>query len=151
MAIILVDIDRLAAINAQRGYEAGTAAIVAMTTALRKNLRSDDEVHRIDGGGFVAILDNSNYRGAHKAVSRVQAAMERLAAFPLRVKIGMAAFPDDGEDLDSLLHTADSRLYNSRPGQGAAAVPPASPPKAPRKRPRPEPDPGQGALDLDPN
>ena len=158
MAVIMVDLDHLSHINQQRGFEAGNAAILAMTLALRRNLRCGvtrgshqiDQVYRTDGGGFFAILPGADYTGARTAVLRVQEALDQLAGFPLQVRIGMAAYPDDGEDLEQVLLAAGSRLFNAQAGHGRDAVPPVAPP-SPRRRHSRVPNPAQGSLDLDHN
>jgi diguanylate cyclase (GGDEF)-like protein len=82
--------------------------------AIQKNVREGDLVVRYGGDEFVALFPDKGTR-----LETFQGRLKRhLKTFhiagsgiPLRVSLGMARFPADGEDLDALFAVADARMY----------------------------------------
>jgi diguanylate cyclase (GGDEF)-like protein/PAS domain S-box-containing protein len=116
-ALCFIDLDRFKTINDTLGHDAGDSLLKTMATRLRGALRENDLVARLGGDEFVVLLE-----GATGAAELSQIAAKLLAAVgePLSLRacsflvtgsIGIAVFPDDGDDAASLLQHADAAMY----------------------------------------
>lgn len=125
-AILMVDMDGLKAINDTLGHRAGDLALRELAHRLRAGARLSDTVARLGGDEFAALLTPIEPgTGTETAVTRLLQQIEAPftvddTAVPLRASIGAARFPEDGRNLDALLHLADQRMYTvkqSRPNR----------------------------------
>jgi len=121
LALVFVDSDHLKLINDQHGHLSGDRSLQAVAQVMRDALRSSDELARIGGDEFAALL-------LEAAPDRALAVSERLQRFvrgmrltsdhgepiPLTISIGVALFPHDGADAMSLLRAADLALYDAK-------------------------------------
>ncbi len=124
VAVVLVDLDGLKTINDTEGHAAGDRAIVGIASALRSALRDSDQVFRIGGDEFVALLPLTTGEA-------VPATMRRARQLDApSFSWGAATAPVDGGDLDTLLAKADERLYAAR----RAARGPSRPRRIPASR-----------------
>jgi diguanylate cyclase (GGDEF)-like protein len=106
--VIAIDLDGLKGINDLRGHAAGDAAIVGLAAALRAALRDTDQIFRIGGDEFVAILPRTEAAGAGDLLAR-------MAQFQApRFSWGAADTIQDGSTLEAILDIADKRLYAQR-------------------------------------
>jgi diguanylate cyclase (GGDEF)-like protein/PAS domain S-box-containing protein len=117
VAVMLIDLDRFKQINDSLGHHAGDVVLCAVAARLKHCLRSGDTVARMGGDEFVILLpDVDGTRQAERVADKllramvepVQAGPHRLAVTP---SIGIACWPDDGEDLSTLLRNADTAMY----------------------------------------
>ena len=121
LALLLLDCDRLKAINDRHGHPAGDRALEKVADLLRRSLRETDETARIGGDEFAALLLNADPALTRKVTDRLQADIEDLlvvtgegAAMDITVSTGVAFFPSDAEDGDTLLRRADEALYRAK-------------------------------------
>lgn len=120
VALVMLDLDNFKAVNDEHGHQAGDHVLRKAAHSLSRGLRATDTVARVGGDEFAWILP---------AISGRQAAAimmgKLLASVPPRfhagrksievgVSAGMALFPDDGEDIDSLMRIADVELYAAK-------------------------------------
>ncbi len=120
LALLFIDLDDLKAINDARGRPQGDAALLATAARIRRALRSSDCLARVAGDEFAVVTANIN--GVNDAVKLG----ERLTVWlgialpddewtlPLRVSIGVAVFPDHGDDVTSLMQAADWAMYAAK-------------------------------------
>ena len=91
-----------------------------MALRLQKHTRDMDTVARVGGDEFVVLM--TNLRGtadARVGADKLQAALNqpfelRGKPYPLRASIGIAIFPDDGEQPLQLLKHADAAMYETK-------------------------------------
>jgi diguanylate cyclase (GGDEF)-like protein len=120
LAVLILDMNGLKAINDHHGHRAGDAAIVEVATRVTAQSRQGDTVARIGGDEFGVLMHRvDSADGARKACIRYVEAVQMPFApegmtLPLAVSAGHALFPDDGEDAASLLETADRRMYEMK-------------------------------------
>ncbi len=136
LALVLFDVDGLKLHNDTQGHRAGDRALVSLAEGIEAEVRASDQVFRIGGDEFVAVLPVASTADVADVVARI--ARRTVPRFTW----GAAVAPDDGTDVDTLLATADRRLYAVRAGQdaGARAEPLSgragrSGPPSPRRRP----------------
>jgi diguanylate cyclase (GGDEF)-like protein/PAS domain S-box-containing protein len=116
-AVLFIDLDRFKVINDSLGHEAGDALLVEIGNRLRQNLRSSDVVARLGGDEFVVILEHTaDGQGIEAVTHSLLAALRR----PLQLcghechttaSIGIATYPADGTDVQTLTKNADIAMY----------------------------------------
>jgi diguanylate cyclase (GGDEF)-like protein len=119
-ALLLIDLDRFKQINDTLGHDAGDALLVEISARLRRAVRSDDQVARLGGDEFAVILQNADNaeeierictRIADSFTNKVQFNGIQIAA---STSVGVAVFPEDGDQEDSLYKSADVALYEAK-------------------------------------
>ena len=119
-ALLFVDLDRFKNINDQHGHLVGDEALKACCNRMLGSVRSSDSVGRIGGDEFVILLDNvSDIAGvleiAHKIKEAVSLPINTHGIkVALSVSIGIALFPDDAQDDETLLKRADLAMYQAK-------------------------------------
>ncbi|MCB1018970.1 MAG: GGDEF domain-containing protein [Acidobacteria bacterium] len=119
LSLALVDLDSFKAINDRFGHPKGDDCLLAVANMLQGRLRRPgDVVARYGGDEFAVILPNTSESGAYAVLDAIRESVEQLSLPPasaLTVSIGVASrIPDDNPTRDSLLQTADERLYAAK-------------------------------------
>jgi diguanylate cyclase (GGDEF)-like protein/PAS domain S-box-containing protein len=120
LAVMFVDLDHFKSINDTLGHEAGDELLLEMARRLRANVRDDDTVARIGGDEFTIIL--AELRQPEDAVTVAEKLIKAVeqplsiagTSVEVSASIGIALFPDDGADAESLLRNADSAMYRAK-------------------------------------
>ena len=119
-AVLLLDIDHFKRLNDTFGHLAGDAALKHTARVLEGHLREGDEAARYGGEEFAIILPGADAAGAAPLAERVRAAIEGSqvvfegARLAVTVSIGVAAWPEDGREIETLLAAADRALYAAK-------------------------------------
>jgi len=120
VAVMFVDLDHFKTINDTLGHTAGDELLLEMSRRLRACIRDDDTVARIGGDEFTIILSDLRHPEdaaavAQKILETVQIPLS-ISGMPIEVtaSIGIALFPVDGNDPESLLRNADSAMYRAK-------------------------------------
>jgi len=130
LAVLFVDLDDLKQINDQHGHAKGDAALKATAARIRRALRPGDFLARLAGDEFVVLsTDVSTPEEAMKVGERLTvwlgiALPEDEWRDAIQASIGVAVFPDHGEDVRALVHAADMAMYRAKafPNDGAIRV-----------------------------
>ena len=122
VAILFMDLNRFKVINDGMGHEVGDEVLRVVGQRLSRCLRASDTVARLGGDEFSAVVEGIIQLADLDAVaSKLEACLSR----PVRVRetdltvgasIGVALYPDDGADADTLLRHADSAMYAAKRG-----------------------------------
>jgi diguanylate cyclase (GGDEF)-like protein len=118
--IIYVDIDHFKRLNDTHGHAAGDAALRHMATIFQSHIRGRDLVARMGGEEFAVWLPGTPQSEGVAVAERIRRSVETLswmwagAVWPLTVSCGVAAVPDDAQDVDNLLMLADKALYHAK-------------------------------------
>jgi len=117
LAIMFVDLDRFKEINDRLGHAAGDAVLCETSRRLREALRDSDTVARLGGDEFIVLLAETAEHGdaakvAEKMLSRMALPFD-LPGETARIgaSIGIAQFPKDGDDAETLIGAADTAMY----------------------------------------
>ena len=120
VAVMFIDLDHFKTINDTLGHTAGDELLLEMAQRLKHCVRDDDTVARLGGDEFTIILDGLRepedaLTVAQKILDAVQAPLT-IAGTPIAptASIGIALFPVDGADPESLLRNADSAMYRAK-------------------------------------
>jgi diguanylate cyclase (GGDEF)-like protein len=117
-SVLVLDLDNFKQVNDTRGHSTGDAVLCRVVECLREVVRPSDAVGRLGGDEFAVLLPEATETEASAVAARINDALAGEAP----CSIGVAGFPLDGNDLDSLLRDADTRLYASRRGRAGRAV-----------------------------
>ncbi len=118
IALLLVDVDRLKAINDRLGHAAGDVAIVSTAEKLRKSFRATDTIARLGGDEFAVLLDDVDPPAALDRVRGLLARLQEPVPFgagqlDITASVGVA-FPRSDGDRDRLLRDADTAMYHAK-------------------------------------
>ena len=117
LAVVFIDLDNFKFINDSLGHAAGDELLKEVAVRLCACLRSSDTVARLGGDEFVLII-NDHYQ-VSTVISLLGRVMQKicspvsLAGRELHVgaSLGVAMYPEDGDDAQSLLKHADAAMY----------------------------------------
>jgi diguanylate cyclase (GGDEF)-like protein len=120
MAVLLMDLDGFKHINDTLGHSIGDGVLQAFARRLRACVRGEDTVARLGGDEFVVVVEGLNSReGAGRVAQAVNGAMRDDLNFQgttlqLTASIGVAMFPHDGDDVDTLIRHAEIAMYGAK-------------------------------------
>jgi diguanylate cyclase (GGDEF)-like protein len=106
-AVFTIDIDGFKSINDTYGHQAGDRALVNLARALTSELRSEDELYRIGGDEFAAVVDVQRAEEALGVADRLVAAARSVGQ---TISIGVA-IQREGESAEETLSRADTAMY----------------------------------------
>ena len=121
VGLIILDVDFFKRINDTFGHAAGDTVLIALSSLLQSNVRSEDLVCRIGGDEFVIILPEASRK---IALQRAEAIRSAAAALRLAVgtrtldeislSMGVAIFPEQANSSEEFLRQADQALYRAK-------------------------------------
>jgi diguanylate cyclase (GGDEF)-like protein/PAS domain S-box-containing protein len=120
MAVIFIDLDRFKNINDSLGHAVGDRLLVEMARRLRAAVRASDTVSRLGGDEFVVLLPDLDHadHAAHLAEKLLQVIAEQFdidgRELSVTPSLGIALYPADGADPETLLKNADAAMYHAK-------------------------------------
>ena len=133
-ALLFVDLDDFKGINDRHGHDVGDAVLVEIAARLNASVRASDTVVRYGGDEFVVLLnDMASESDVGAAAEKMRALVERPIVIGdcethTGISIGWALCPANGTDTETLLKTADQRMFQdkTRRKQNRTGTPAAS-------------------------
>ncbi len=121
LATVVCDLDGFKQINDKLGHLAGNKVLELFARKLNLSCREYDFASRMGGDEFVVVAPRLNRDAAGEMSERVRAvaadsAQEVCPEVTLSASVGVAFYPDDGEDAEQLLVAADKRMYAMKKG-----------------------------------
>ncbi|HWH20339.1 MAG TPA: GGDEF domain-containing protein [Solirubrobacterales bacterium] len=114
LALLIVDLDDFKGVNDRYGHQAGDTVLQEAARHALSVLRSTDTLARIGGDEFAIVAPGAHGEGAARLAESVRAAIalgEAGEDFPTpSASVGWAVFPDDGQDFETLMRSADDRM-----------------------------------------
>ena len=119
LAVLFIDLDRFKQVNDSLGHPAGDALLRCIAERLQRELRASDIAGRLSGDEFVIVLPQCDADHATATVERLQALLAEPCqiadvALASSASVGIAMFPADGHDMETLLHRADMAMYQAK-------------------------------------
>jgi diguanylate cyclase (GGDEF)-like protein/PAS domain S-box-containing protein len=120
LAVMFVDLDLFKRINDSLGHAAGDKLLQQVAIRIVACVRRSDTVARIGGDEFVVLLSQVGH--AEDAVFIARKILTSLAApylidqklLQINASIGVSTYPDDGTDSETLIHRADTAMYEAK-------------------------------------
>jgi diguanylate cyclase (GGDEF)-like protein/PAS domain S-box-containing protein len=119
-SIAFIDLDNFKLINDSLGHEVGDQVLKIAGERLAGCVREGDTVSRVGGDEFVLLVaDHDRDESVFRIVQRIIGAIAepfliQSREFKVTCSVGVASFPRDGEDADTLLRNADTALYRAK-------------------------------------
>lgn len=123
LAVLILDMDGLKPINDRFGHRAGDAALRQVAARILAVSRQSDTVARLGGDEFGIVLyrvsdrDGATQQGVRLAESIAASFSFEQREIELGASIGVAVFPEDGDDIEILVEKADQNMYAVKRGR----------------------------------
>ena len=120
LSIVMIDCDNLKTVNDTHGHEAGNRLLQHAVRCIREELRGSDVLARFGGDEFIALLPETESRGAREMGERIRRAIEgtnmdvRGGEIHTTVSVGVASYPLDGGSLEVIIDKADRAMYKAK-------------------------------------
>jgi diguanylate cyclase (GGDEF)-like protein len=118
MSAILLDLDHFKQINDTFGHERGDEVLAALGALMRSELRGSDFAGRSGGEEFIVMLPDTDRAGALRVAEHLRQAMHSLSvpgvSRAITASFGVATYPDDALDGETLMRLADRALYAAK-------------------------------------
>jgi diguanylate cyclase (GGDEF)-like protein/PAS domain S-box-containing protein len=117
IAILFIDLDRFKAINDSLGHTIGDKLLLEVSKRIKQAIRHNDVVGRLGGDEFLVIMDNLlNPEDASIKAKNILSVLHTEFLIEgkelyISASIGISLFPDDGEQVDSIIKAADIAMY----------------------------------------
>jgi diguanylate cyclase (GGDEF)-like protein len=119
-SLMVIDIDHFKKYNDTYGHLAGDEVLSRLASVFKESIRSSDYAARYGGEEFIVMLPEIGPEQGVEAAERIrhQVAEQRFGneGEPIKVTIsvGVASYPDNGEDAESVIKKADEALYEAK-------------------------------------
>jgi diguanylate cyclase (GGDEF)-like protein len=120
VAVMFIDLDNFKEINDTLGHDVGDDLLVQVAGRLQEQVRESDTVARLGGDEFVVVLpDINNQVRATRVAENILSAIgspftSGLHTLRTTPSIGIAIFPADGKDVQTVIKNADAAMYRAK-------------------------------------
>jgi diguanylate cyclase (GGDEF)-like protein/PAS domain S-box-containing protein len=123
VAVLILDLDHFKEVNEAFGMQAGDRLLEQVGPRLRSEIGAEDMVARLSGDEFAVLLTNTDATAATVKAQCLLEALERPFEvegqhLDVAISIGIAIFPNDGQDANTLLRRADIALFVAKQPRG---------------------------------
>ncbi|NIR47489.1 diguanylate cyclase [candidate division KSB1 bacterium] len=122
VSVFMIDIDHFKQYNDRNGHPAGDTVLKTIARLLKDNVRNIDIAARYGGEEFALVLIETGKSAAKIVAEKIRKLVENHSfaheAFQpngkITISVGVATFPEDGQDFDKIVNMADQRLYRAK-------------------------------------
>jgi len=120
IAVIFVDLDRFKEINDSLGHFIGDKVLIETAQRMKNKLRESDTISRLGGDEFAIIInDLESLESLPEIIEHINNSLEKPVLIEnnslyIRMSAGIAIYPNDARDTQSLLKYADSAMYKAK-------------------------------------
>ncbi|ASV98764.1 putative bifunctional diguanylate cyclase/phosphodiesterase [Paraburkholderia aromaticivorans] len=120
VAVLFVDLDGFKKVNDTAGHEAGDSLLCSVAGRLSACISPEDTLARVGGDEFVIVV--SAYENTAQLIGLARRILDMIAEpfavadneYYLGASIGISRFPEDGQDVATLMRNADSAMYHAK-------------------------------------
>ncbi|PRX30014.1 diguanylate cyclase/phosphodiesterase [Paraburkholderia sp. BL18I3N2] len=120
VAVLFVDLDGFKKVNDTAGHEAGDTLLCSVAERLSACISPEDTLARVGGDEFVIVI--SAYENTAHLIGLARRILDMIAVpfavadneYYLGASIGISRFPEDGQDVATLMRNADSAMYHAK-------------------------------------
>nr|WP_060987347.1 EAL domain-containing protein [uncultured Acidovorax sp.] len=117
-ALLFLDLDRFKQVNDTQGHAAGDALLSEVAQRLTQGLRARDLIARLSGDEFVLLLSECTteqaVQSAHRVLHDIAQPLDIFGQTHVpHASLGIAMFPNDGDNIDTLLRHADQAMHQA--------------------------------------
>ncbi len=141
LAVVVLDVDGLKAVNDTYGHKAGDLLLATVGRLLVQYTRTCDLPARIGGDEFGIVMPETDKSAAFAVANRLQRSLESASVFEengkrlkLNISLGVSGYPWGGDDVDAIVQWADTYMYAAKAVRRGETY--ASPPTSHRSRKR---------------
>ena len=122
-ALLFLDLDKFKYVNDTLGHDVGDSLLKVVATRIKDCVRKSDDVFRLSGDEFTILLnDFTDDVDVVKVAEKIREAVARPYHIKdheiyITISIGISVYPDDGEDVESLVKNADMAMYAAKEEQ----------------------------------
>jgi diguanylate cyclase (GGDEF)-like protein/hemerythrin-like metal-binding protein/PAS domain S-box-containing protein len=123
LALFFIDLDQFKPINDELGHDVGDWVLQVAAQRMIESVRESDTVARIGGDEFAVLLQSiTTWQDARNVAEKIRTALNSPFITPAGVtliiscSIGVALYPDNGNNQRDLLHAADEAMYRAKKG-----------------------------------
>jgi diguanylate cyclase (GGDEF)-like protein/PAS domain S-box-containing protein len=119
LAVLFLDLDHFKNVNDTLGHRIGDALLIEVAKRLKSAMREEDTASRLGGDEFILVLPGTDANGAVHVAEKLLETVAQLCRIEqhelvITPSIGIAMYPDDGEDFDTLSKCADVAMYRAK-------------------------------------
>jgi len=122
LAVLFLDLDKFKQVNDRYGHQVGNIVLKEIATTARQKMRTCDVLGRIGGDEFLAILPQTDRKQAKVLADRLRQSIEQYSLRIneknvvdfVRISIGIAAYPANGDSVESIICAADKAVYEAK-------------------------------------
>ncbi len=122
VGIMFLDLNKFKEANDRYGHEVGDQILIHVAHACQKTIRESDTVARTGGDEFVVLLEDLKERADAEIIQvKMAEAIKRplpgsAPEITISASMGLACYPEDGTDTDTLMRLADASMYSQKGG-----------------------------------
>lgn len=118
-AVLFIDLDRFKHVNDSLGHPAGDELLCVLADRIKEAVRHTGTAGRLSGDEFVAVLAQKDMDALSIHLERLQSSLKQPVhlsgtRIDMSASIGVALYPQDGRDMETLLQRADMAMYQAK-------------------------------------
>ena len=122
LAVFLIDLNNFKEVNDTLGHPVGDSLLKDVAQRLKKSLRDSDTVGRLGGDEFAVVLPHVKINDAIKIAEKIRDNLDpgfdiEENILKVGASVGIAMYPEHGEDHTALIRTADVAMYEAKRNQ----------------------------------
>ncbi|MBU1216736.1 EAL domain-containing protein [bacterium] len=116
LSVMFLDLDHFKNINDTLGHTAGDQLLIAVAKRIKMAIRDEDTVSRLGGDEFILLFPDTDANTAMHIATKLIEAVSKPSIIEnheltITPSIGIAVYPNDGADFETLLKNADTAMY----------------------------------------
>ncbi|WP_261301579.1 sensor domain-containing diguanylate cyclase [Paenibacillus andongensis] len=116
-SLLILDIDHFKSVNDTFGHKTGDETLLHLARILESQTRDEDLVCRFGGEEFVIVMPSQSLLAGRQLAERIRKKVESTVSptgKPITVSIGLASYPEHGDNFNQVFEMADLAMYNAK-------------------------------------